>query len=213
VPHEERWPLTTQLTLAAWPTAVACARLHAKQVVWEWGLAVLADTAELLVSELVTNAVTASQAVDLKRRPSTGLPDASCIGLRLTGDRHRVLIEVWDADSRPPVLAEPDLDAEGGRGLFLVEKLSERWGYYQPDEVPVPVPVSARDQSRQIAAAPVYPHSPGPPGKVVWCEVAVSLYSQPSGPLPGKSISEKGDLGCSPVQSSLSGRRLPVRRR
>ena len=50
------WPLTSQLELGALPTAVPCARLHARQVILEWGLTGLAHTAELVVSELVTNA-------------------------------------------------------------------------------------------------------------------------------------------------------------
>jgi hypothetical protein len=33
----EEWPLETFLELGALPTAVACARWHAKQVLWEWG--------------------------------------------------------------------------------------------------------------------------------------------------------------------------------
>jgi hypothetical protein len=52
-----RWPLRTFLELGALPSAVPCARLHTRQLLWEWGLAAdLADTAELLVSEIVTNA-------------------------------------------------------------------------------------------------------------------------------------------------------------
>jgi hypothetical protein len=46
----------TYLELGALLTASACARLHTKQLLWEWGLARLADTSELVVSELVTNA-------------------------------------------------------------------------------------------------------------------------------------------------------------
>jgi hypothetical protein len=45
------WPLHRFLELAALPTAVPCARLHAKHVLWEWGLADLADNVELIVSD------------------------------------------------------------------------------------------------------------------------------------------------------------------
>jgi hypothetical protein len=55
------WPLQTRLPLAALPTAPGCARGHVRTVAHEWGLRHLADTAELLTSELVTNAVQASQ--------------------------------------------------------------------------------------------------------------------------------------------------------
>lgn len=120
------WPLRSHLELGALPTAVPCARLHARQVLWEWGLNELAETAELLVSELVTNAVKATAGHDRL------LP----IRLHLSSDKERLLIEVWDADPRPPVLTGleedgiPALGNEGGRGLFLVATLSQRWSWY-----------------------------------------------------------------------------------
>jgi hypothetical protein len=60
-------PLQVLLGLGALPSAVGCARLHARNVMYEWNLPSVADTVELVVSELVTNAV----------RASTG-PDISC---------------------------------------------------------------------------------------------------------------------------------------
>jgi hypothetical protein len=84
-------PLRSYLELGALPTAVPCARLHAGHVLWEWGLNGLAQDSELLVSELVTNAVKA-----------TARRDQAAVRLRLSGDRTRVLIAVWDADPRPP---------------------------------------------------------------------------------------------------------------
>jgi len=47
----DRWPLRSYLELAALPGAVPCARLHTRQVVWEWGLQELAETVELVVSD------------------------------------------------------------------------------------------------------------------------------------------------------------------
>ena len=49
-PHQ--WPLRSYLELGALPTAVPCARLHARHLLWEWGLNGLAADTELLVSEL-----------------------------------------------------------------------------------------------------------------------------------------------------------------
>lgn len=124
------WPLQSHLELGALPTAVPCARLHARQMLWEWGLDGLSETAELLVSELVTNAVKATAGQDLP------LP----VRLRLSSDKDRLLIEVWDADPRPPVLpgladdGTPAPADEGGRGLFLVATLSHRWNWYAPRE-------------------------------------------------------------------------------
>jgi hypothetical protein len=50
------WPLQTRLELAAQPTAPGVVRGHVRAVAHEWGLADLADTAELLASEIATNA-------------------------------------------------------------------------------------------------------------------------------------------------------------
>jgi hypothetical protein len=47
------WPLMSRLDLAALPTAVACARMHARAITLEWGLPALADNIELIVSETV----------------------------------------------------------------------------------------------------------------------------------------------------------------
>src|SRR5437016_930808 len=54
------WPRTSSLVLGALPTAPSCARLHAGAVLHEWGLSDLSEMAELVVSELITNAVQAS---------------------------------------------------------------------------------------------------------------------------------------------------------
>lgn len=140
-PDDPGPPLRSYLELGALPTAVPCARLHTRHVLGEWGLSALAPDSELLVSELVTNAVQAA----------AGRAGQSAVRLRLSGDRARVLIEVWDANPRPPVpknLGEdgtPDPEEEGGRGLFLVATLSQRWGWLPTHE---------------------------PPGKLVWCEYA-----------------------------------------
>jgi anti-sigma regulatory factor (Ser/Thr protein kinase) len=70
---------------------VPCASLHVKHVLWEWGLNPLAERAELLVSELVTNAVNATS------QPGQTLS----VNLASTGTSTgtRVLIEVRDAGS------------------------------------------------------------------------------------------------------------------
>lgn len=121
------WPLRTYLELAALPSAVPCARLHAKNVLHEWHLGSLADTVELLVSEIVTNAVRASATV---AQHDIGLPITK---VWLTSDGRRVLIQVWDSDGRRPAPQQVGLTAESGRGLLLVQTLSAEWGYYTPD--------------------------------------------------------------------------------
>jgi anti-sigma regulatory factor (Ser/Thr protein kinase) len=117
-------PRWSHLALAALPTAPSCARLHTKQVLWEWGLQHQSEVSELIVSELVTNAVRITSARGL----------LTPIRLWLSHYGRQTLIEVWDGDSKPPRKQlgdsrRPELE-ESGRGLLLVESLSERWGWY-----------------------------------------------------------------------------------
>jgi anti-sigma regulatory factor (Ser/Thr protein kinase) len=118
--------------MAALPTATPCARLHARNLMHEWGLHDLADTIELIVSEVVTNAVKAS--MDQNGRPLyTADNGLACIHLRLSTDRQAVLVEVWDENFRLPEPARPHLDDENGRGLMLVDALAARWGWDLPN--------------------------------------------------------------------------------
>lgn len=112
-----RWPLQSRLELGALPGAGPCARLHARQVLWEWHLSHLTYDAELLVSELLANAVKASR--------QTG--DAIC--LRLLADHERLLIEVWDHNPADPQPRQADYDSESGRGFMVIQAIAHRWGY------------------------------------------------------------------------------------
>ncbi len=118
----DEWPLRDHLELGALPSAVSCARWHAKQVLWEWGLAELSDTVELLVSEIVTNAIHASQPL-------------APVRLWLLSDKERVLVLVWDTNPQPPVRMDANEQAECGRGLLLVETLSEQWATYATPDI------------------------------------------------------------------------------
>lgn len=124
----QEWPLRSFLELRAWPASVCTARRHALAMLNEWSLAALSDTVELLVSEIATNAVRASARV-ARQRGAGQLP----MRLWLTSDRRSVLIQVWDADRHQPIPQDLGPDAECGRGLLLVQTLSEQWGYYAPD--------------------------------------------------------------------------------
>ncbi|MFI5954946.1 ATP-binding protein [Cryptosporangium sp. NPDC051539] len=79
----------------------------------------LVDAAELLVTELVTNAV-----VHARSRAR--------VLIITTGDRSDVRIEVHDDAFEPPRLGAFDPDAVSGRGLALVDAMAERWGV-EPD--------------------------------------------------------------------------------
>jgi hypothetical protein len=111
---------------------VCSARLHAKDILREWRLDTLADTVELLVSEIVTNAVRASASIALQRKNGRP-PPAPRVRFWLTSDRCSVLIQVWDGAAPHAVRQEAGLDDETGRGLFLVDALSAQWGCRWPD--------------------------------------------------------------------------------
>jgi anti-sigma regulatory factor (Ser/Thr protein kinase) len=113
------WPLHSFLELGALDGAVPSARLHARHVLCEWGLAASGDAVELVVSELVTNGVQASRAMT-----------HAAIRLWLASDRAQVVICVWDASPQPPVRMDAAEDAEHGRGLLLVEAVSKQWGWF-----------------------------------------------------------------------------------
>ncbi|WP_443074134.1 SpoIIE family protein phosphatase [Streptomyces sp. NBC_01456] len=98
--------------LAPEARSVARARELARDQLTDWGLQGLVDTTELLVSELVTNAL----------RHGHGE-----IRLRLLLDR-TLVCEVWDADLAQPRRRRARDTDEGGRGLQLVGLLSEGWG-------------------------------------------------------------------------------------
>jgi anti-sigma regulatory factor (Ser/Thr protein kinase) len=121
IPDQEaaRWPYQSHLELGAISSAVPSARLHARLVLWEWGLSAdKAQAAELVVSELVTNAL---------EHGSAGIP--ATVRIWLSSDGGSVAINVWDASPQPPVPKNAGADADSGRGLMIVAALSTDWGY------------------------------------------------------------------------------------
>ena len=117
------------LELVTLPSAPFWGRRHTQAVLRSWRLGTeVIDDAELLVSELVTNAVRFSGS-HAGRENLEGLQRISLVLRLVAGD---VIIEVSDPNPQPPVAAEADGDAEGGRGLMLVQALSKDWGYYLP---------------------------------------------------------------------------------
>jgi anti-sigma regulatory factor (Ser/Thr protein kinase) len=112
------WPLVSKLELGPLPSAVGCGRDHARLVLAEWDFSHLADDAVLLVSELLTNALRASNAL---RTPTP-------IVLRLLANDRQLIIEAWDTWVEGYQLRGGAPDAEHGRGLAVVAALSKRWG-------------------------------------------------------------------------------------
>ena len=114
-----RRPLKAVLDLGAVLTAPGCARAWTREILWEWDAAELADDAELVASELVTNSVSACTR-----------PDRAAIRLILTLDQGELAVLVRDDDPSAPVAAQPGVEDESGRGLLIVEHLSDRCGWY-----------------------------------------------------------------------------------
>ncbi|MFJ9619278.1 SpoIIE family protein phosphatase [Streptomyces noursei] len=94
------------------PSAVAGARAEVTRQLTGWGLDEQAFTTELILSELITNAI--------RHAPGP-------IKVRLLYDR-TLICEVTDTSSTSPHLRYAADEDEGGRGLFLIAQLAERWG-------------------------------------------------------------------------------------
>ncbi|MFF7149838.1 SpoIIE family protein phosphatase [Streptomyces griseoaurantiacus] len=94
------------------PAAVGAVRAQVSRRLAEWGLDELVFTTELILSELVTNAI----------RYGSGP-----IRVRMLRDRS-LICEVFDASGTSPHLRYAATTDEGGRGLFLVAQVASRWG-------------------------------------------------------------------------------------
>jgi anti-sigma regulatory factor (Ser/Thr protein kinase)/GAF domain-containing protein len=101
-----------QWLLHPWPTAPGVMRQTVRRTLHDWGLSACSDVAELLVSELATNAVRyASRPIELRLMRTDVL-----------------LCEIKDDDHHLPVLRSASETDEFGRGLKLVSSLARRWG-------------------------------------------------------------------------------------
>lgn len=173
--------LRSQLKFAATWTAPSCARMFVRCTLNSWLLAHLADDAELIVSELVTNAVKATGTDP--NAPYTGLRNLAILAVRVRVSGDALVIEVWDGDANEPgEPTEVEELAEGGRGLVIVAALSRRYGVTTlttggkiiwselnagpkvaaiPQVEPAPLPRGARQVAKTSAASdrrPPLPH-------------------------------------------------------
>ena len=116
------------MLLAGMPSAVGRARAYARWVLGTWQLSSMVDTVELLVSELVTNAVKATGVVDEPVDEGRLAGTLSPVYLSLSALADTLLVEVWDVSSTPPLRRVASETDETGRGLLLVQALSKEWG-------------------------------------------------------------------------------------
>jgi hypothetical protein len=122
-------------------TASGAARDFTRQILGSWGLLRLVEDAAVIVSELVTNALRHGV-----RNPYCPPHDGHVRGgpvcdgsahdrvelilLRRPGE---MVCAVTDPGAEPPVMAAPDLAAEAGRGLHVIEALAASWGWTRLD--------------------------------------------------------------------------------
>jgi anti-sigma regulatory factor (Ser/Thr protein kinase) len=140
----------TSLILGSVETAPAAARATLRLALKVWGLAHLTDDAEAICSELVTNAI----AISRDKAPPGTEPRHITVRLTVQPDDGELCVRVWDPDPTPPPRGQPlpGDEAENGRGLFIVDALSRRWGWY-----------------------------PGPSGgKVVWSALRLEVQPEPA---------------------------------
>ncbi|MEU2820846.1 ATP-binding protein [Streptomyces bacillaris] len=160
VPYQTRHVrFVDQLSLVAAQSAVATSRRFRRPALCKWQAAFVEDDVLLVASELVTNAITGAGAGILAEPPTwRELERLDLVHVRLVGLRDSVVVEVWDVSDEPPRLQRVGDDAEGGRGLVLVQELAARWGSYR-----------------------------APGGKAVWAQLAVRppLPRRPKGERPG----------------------------
>jgi anti-sigma regulatory factor (Ser/Thr protein kinase) len=116
-------PAVAACPLGAGAQSGRTARKFTRNTLREWGLPSLADDAEAIVGEFVANAV--SHAAQSASAADPGLP----LGLRILRRTGEVMCAVLDPSFRAPVLRVPDRDEEAGRGLQMVDALSDVWGW------------------------------------------------------------------------------------
>lgn len=131
VPRQGRWhgqssqPAVSR-TLPPRPESVKFARDFTRVTLRSWGLTALSDDAELVVSELVTNAL--RHAV---RGPGSDKPT---ITLRLLAQAPYLMCMVSDPSREIPLRRESGPEDSTGRGLQVIESYSTRWGWHLLDD-------------------------------------------------------------------------------
>jgi anti-sigma regulatory factor (Ser/Thr protein kinase) len=134
------------LYFTAEPNAAGLTRALVRLVLGQWGLHELIDDAELVASELVTNAIQATGAYEPDWWVNGDRPPA-LVYVQVSLYQKFVVIGVWDRSLGSPKQSSEAHLEEDGRGLLIVESLSTRWGWES-----------------------VHPYS-GYRGKVVWAEL------------------------------------------
>jgi Histidine kinase-like ATPase domain len=157
-PYPSRALGISYLTLAAVPAAAGCSRQLIRLTLDRWGLVRMTGDAEMVVSELTTNAVQATRLTDPKAKWND-VRNLATIHVRLLMFDTAIVIEVWDRYSVAPASQDVTGEEEAGRGLSIVAALSAEWNYFLAPQG----------------------------GKVVWAELPIPPYPVNDADLPQRS--------------------------
>jgi len=117
-------PSAVVCSLSRGPQSARAARRLTRNTLRDWGLSFLAEDAEAIVGEFVANAVTHAASLESQRKQA-----AEGLGLRLLRRTGEVICAVLDPSDDAPVLKTPGSAEESGRGLQMVDALSDVWGW------------------------------------------------------------------------------------
>jgi hypothetical protein len=120
-------PAVTSRPLSPVPEEARTARQFVRELLNCWGLGYLSDDAELIIAELVVNAVRHG----LRTAPQAVTPASAASALRLCLLRRvgEVMLAVTDPSNEAPTPRAPGWAGESGRGLQIVGALSYVWGW------------------------------------------------------------------------------------
>lgn len=117
--------LTRQIDLTARPESAGLARRFAHACLVAWQLDRLTDDVDLVVSELVTNALLHARSEGRRSAP---------IRLEVLCEPQSLTCRVIDGSIAPPTQESVGDTAENGRGLLLVDILAAQWGWFSGPE-------------------------------------------------------------------------------
>lgn len=110
-----------RIDLEAVPESAAAARRHARNTLIRWEMTELANDAQAITTELVSNAIAAAINADTEHPVMLTLHDRP----------PELRIHVWDHGPGEPARRTAGADEENGRGLAIVDSLTSRqWGWY-----------------------------------------------------------------------------------
>jgi anti-sigma regulatory factor (Ser/Thr protein kinase) len=135
------------LTIPGRPEQVSLARAFVAQTFGSKDVKADSDTATLLTSEIVTNAI---------QHTRSGV-DGGTVTIVVIGVTHGVLIEIIDDGSAGAPIVKGDLYAAEGHGLFLVQQLATEWGYLKDSAgttVWFHLPTASEPQQAAVQADP-----------------------------------------------------------